>query len=602
LVLDGLEVAVDADGTNADDFTVGTGNYFVKPQEKLTIGSIFYSAGVGHGEDLIHRYFHTASAWDTEYSNGVDFAFYDNGTQKTGTAAGKWYCAFVFVERDDHFDYMYPQVQYSTEGAALAAPVVYPPDHDAFSVLLGRFVFKHGVSAFGSTSYFVDARPIHGSVVLSGAIQTLWKTVTGDSGSDTADASDDSLAVVGGTGITTAVTANTVTITGHAAPDQSVDAGASVEFSSIVGGTGSGDHLFLDSTSHGTKGHVQIGVGGTHVDIGDHGSEDAGVNIGGVIYDSLFRVHEYGGTNPAQAVIHRHSTTLGPILLGARSNSDTAGHAAVTDTQETFRLIGAGWTGAEYNINAEITFEMEAGTISNSSSPGAIKLKVTPDGATVAAAAVTVNSDKSVFLENTLELGHATDTTLARTSAGVVSIEGSNIIKASDVDDTPDDGDDTTPPSANWAYDHATSNPTAHHTATAVDDTPDDDDTASAPTANWAYDHAADATAHQTVTHEKCLISPAPVDTDDNIPVWSPNAASTVIAMYCRVEGGTNVVGFFSDGTNALDTMTCIAGGQADDGSIANATFSADERFEWDTTSVSGEVDWFNICITYTVD
>lgn len=55
----------------------------------------------------------------------------------------------------------------------------------------------------------------------------------------------------------------------------------------------------------------------------------------------------------------------------------------------------------------------------------------------------------------TIELGHASDTTIARASAGVVSIEGNNIITTADVDDTPVNGVTTAPVSSNWAYDHA---------------------------------------------------------------------------------------------------------------------------------------------------
>ncbi len=42
----------------------------------------------------------------------------------------------------------------------------------------------------------------------------------------------------------------------------------------------------------------------------------------------------------------------------------------------------------------------------------------------------TVASDGTIYTKGTIELGHASDTTLARVSAGVVSIEGSNILTA----------------------------------------------------------------------------------------------------------------------------------------------------------------------------
>ena len=212
LVHSGLNVEIDSDGTNANDFTVDTGSYYVNPHEKLSLAAKFYSSGSDHIQDLLHRYFHVSGAWSTEYSNGVAFGFWDNGTDKEATAANKWYCGFIFLEREDHFDYMFPQVEYSNEDDARNASIVYPPDHEEFSMLLARFVFKGTESDFDGKAYLLDARPIHGSTVTSGAIQALWKTITADTGSATATDSDDTLAIAGGSGISTAVVGKELTI------------------------------------------------------------------------------------------------------------------------------------------------------------------------------------------------------------------------------------------------------------------------------------------------------------------------------------------------------------------------------------------------------
>jgi len=60
-----------------------------------------------------------------------------------------------------------------------------------------------------------------------------------------------------------------------------------------------------------------------------------------------------------------------------------------------------------------------------------------------------------------IELGNASDTTLHRESAGLISVEGSNLIRASDVDDTPVDEQTAVPVSSNWAYDHNAATPSA---------------------------------------------------------------------------------------------------------------------------------------------
>jgi hypothetical protein len=104
-----------------------------------------------------------------------------------------------------------------------------------------------------------------------------------------------------------------------------------------------------------------------------------------------------------------------------------------------------------------------------------------------------------------------------------------------------------------------------------------------------------------THKHRQCFTLEEPADTDDNVPIFSLDDGFTVTDMRCWTEGGTNVVMFLSDGTDALDSMTCDADGTNDDGTISNATFTADEQMEFDITSVSGEVTWVNYCFTYTI-
>jgi ElaB/YqjD/DUF883 family membrane-anchored ribosome-binding protein len=53
-----------------------------------------------------------------------------------------------------------------------------------------------------------------------------------------------------------------------------------------------------------------------------------------------------------------------------------------------------------------------------------------------------------------VNVGHATDTTIGRTSAGRINVDGDDVLMASDVDDTPVNGATTVPVSSNWAFDH----------------------------------------------------------------------------------------------------------------------------------------------------
>ena len=141
-----------------------------------------------------------------------------------------------------------------------------------------------------------------------------------------------------------------------------------------------------------------------HAEIGDPGFEAAGIDIGGVVYTHGLRINDLDGSNPAEFILHRHSTTIEPLRIGARSNSDGSGHAAVTVGQGTLADYGAGWTGTEYNMISSIKHVVGTGTINDTSSPGMLLFRVTADGAVTPTTAMTIDSDKSVTFAGTFEL------------------------------------------------------------------------------------------------------------------------------------------------------------------------------------------------------
>lgn len=143
-------------------------------------------------------------------------------------------------------------------------------------------------------------------------------------------------------------------------------------------------------------------IDGGHVDIGDAGFEADGIDINGVIYTPKLRVNDIGTSNPAQMVMHRHSTTLQPLILGARSNDETSTHTAVTNGQGVFSILGAGYTGSHYDVFGSIDIAADTGTISSTSSPGKIVFNVTPDGSNTLAPAMTISQDKEIILVNDL--------------------------------------------------------------------------------------------------------------------------------------------------------------------------------------------------------
>jgi len=106
-----------------------------------------------------------------------------------------------------------------------------------------------------------------------------------------------------------------------------------------------------------------------------------------------------------------------------------------------------------------------------------------------------------------------------------------------------------------------------------------------------------------TYETEKCFtVASTTADVYDDIPLWSPKHAITVTDIYCRAEGGTSYAVTCGDGTNYFEEIVCGTAGTADDGSITNASFTANERFECDFGTNTGEVNFVNYCITYTID
>lgn len=211
-VVSGCACSIDTDATNANDFKIGTGSYFTNALDEQTIASIIYSAGADHISNNVEAYYHVAGAWTIGAENGINFTQWDNGTDKTVTAANKWYCGFIFVEGTTTPIYVYPQTEHSSEADAVAEVIVYPPYHDGFVLPVARFIFRHGETAFSTRAYFVDIRPFFGTGGGTASVQNIYQTVIGDTGSTTATTSDDTLDIEGGTGITTAVTADKVTV------------------------------------------------------------------------------------------------------------------------------------------------------------------------------------------------------------------------------------------------------------------------------------------------------------------------------------------------------------------------------------------------------
>lgn len=127
------------------------------------------------------------------------------------------------------------------------------------------------------------------------------------------------------------------------------------------------------------KGTGNVLFDGSNVICGDPGTEGSGIDVSGTTYNSILKVSDLGGSNQAQFIMHRHSTTIPAVIVGARSNSDDSSHGVVSNGQRFLRIIGVGWDGADYAIGAAIDMAVDGAPGANDM-PGRIVFSTTPDG------------------------------------------------------------------------------------------------------------------------------------------------------------------------------------------------------------------------------
>ena len=148
--------------------------------------------------------------------------------------------------------------------------------------------------------------------------------------------------------------------------------------------------------------------------VGNMGTEGGGITINGIAFTSSFKVSDIDGTNYAQTILHRHSTTLEPVIVGARSNSDTSSHADVTAGMNVMTIYGAGWLGTNYKLFGQISFQADTtGVLSNTSSSGALVFYTTPTGTIWPTATLSLRQDKSVQFAGTITAGTWQGTAIA---------------------------------------------------------------------------------------------------------------------------------------------------------------------------------------------
>lgn len=184
--------------------------------------------------------------------------------------------------------------------------------------------------------------------------------------------------------------------------------------------------LFANSLNIGAgnvAGQLQV-YGGLIV--GDPGTEGTGINVGGTTYDAVLKVSDITTSDIALFGLHRHSTTLEPLVIGSRSHSTGSSHSAVLSGDGLFSIYAVGYGTTAYQQGGIMRFAA-TGTGSDTSMPTSWTLSLSASGSVVPAAVITANPDKSVLFSGILALGGAavsstTALSLPASTTGVSSL------------------------------------------------------------------------------------------------------------------------------------------------------------------------------------
>jgi len=136
-----------------------------------------------------------------------------------------------------------------------------------------------------------------------------------------------------------------------------------------------------------------------------HAGEDFDTSF---TFDFATRHHEAAiivasGTRYNLSLVNQIATNSGPTLSFLKSNVANA----VVSGNTLGNITWAGWDGDAYVRGAQIKVSTD-GTPGNEDMPTKLEIYTTPDGSKVPALAMTINSDKSIDMESTLDCGAIT--------------------------------------------------------------------------------------------------------------------------------------------------------------------------------------------------
>jgi hypothetical protein len=127
------------------------------------------------------------------------------------------------------------------------------------------------------------------------------------------------------------------------------------------------------------------------------------ITVSGTTYDAAVVIDDVGADHVAQLLLNRSSTSVQPILATALNNSDDpTANVDVVNGQTLFQIATVGFAGTDYKEFAGIVIMVDDNAnVSETSSPGKIDFRVTPDGSTSTESALTIyNNTTAEFAGN----------------------------------------------------------------------------------------------------------------------------------------------------------------------------------------------------------
>jgi hypothetical protein len=167
-----------------------------------------------------------------------------------------------------------------------------------------------------------------------------------------------------------------------------------------------------------------------YVGIGDIVPDETNnIIVNGVNYNTRLIVSDFNDNHIAQTMLHRHSTTIEPILAGVRSNTDDESDADVTPGQNLLSIYGAGTAGDDYKTFAQIILgvDNDDSNIGQDSAPGRIEFLVTPDGSVNPSSAMLINQQGIITTFNDVNVNGSLIATSNVQAANLVVATGGNL-------------------------------------------------------------------------------------------------------------------------------------------------------------------------------